>query len=72
MIAETRPGIITASPDDAECFDWFSDGWFQESIRHTPEAQALMVKAKACITAGKDVPDVVRRLEEAGFTVTRQ
>jgi len=72
MKAETRPGIITSSPDDADCFDWLSDGWYQISIRHTPEAQALMAKAKSCIEDGEDVPDVIRRLEEAGFVVSRQ
>ena len=71
MMVETKPTILTAARDDDDTFGWMSGGWFEMAIRHTPKAQALMAKAKGCIEAGEDVPDVIRRLEEAGFEVIR-
>jgi hypothetical protein len=67
-----KPHIICTSPDDAEEFNWFSDGWFESKKRHTKKAQDLFAKAKACIRDGKDVPDAIKLLEAAGFRVSRR
>jgi hypothetical protein len=66
-----KPTIITPCTDTDTTFQFWSGGWYETSIRHTPEAQALMALAKKCINDGENVPDVIRRLEEAGFKVIR-
>jgi hypothetical protein len=66
-----KPVILTDSLDDAECFDWQSVGWYQFTQRGTPQAEALFAKADKCIDDGTDVPDVIKRLTDAGFTVRR-
>lgn len=68
----SKPGIIVQSADHEDTFRWLSDGWYEMKRRHRPEAQALMAKANAAIEAAADVPDAIRRLEEAGFEVTRE
>jgi hypothetical protein len=67
-----RPPIICLSEDDADIFDWMSDGWYQEHQRGTPEAEALFAKARDCIESGDNVLDVIARLERAGFEVVRR
>jgi len=67
----TKPGVIVLSPDDDTSFHWLSDGWFCAEVRNHPEAQAIMARARECVNAGVDVPDVIARLEAAGFVVTR-
>ena len=66
-----KPRIITPSPDDADIFTFWSDGWYEIKIRHTSEAQSLMKKARECVDAGQNVLDVIQRLESAGFDVVR-
>jgi hypothetical protein len=64
-----KPGIIVLSSDsDRQGFKWLSDGW--NTIK-SPN-RSLFEKAGACIEAGKDVPDVIRRLKAAGFSITRR
>lgn len=65
------PVIIVTVPDDANEFEWLSDGWHTEKNRHTAKAKSLYAKAVECIEAGENVPDVIERLQKAGFTVTR-
>ena len=65
----SKPSIIVTCDDDAETFGWMSDGWHQVHQMGTEKAQELFKKAEECIESGDDVPDVVRRLEEAGFDV---
>jgi hypothetical protein len=67
-----KPGIIVLSKDDdQEGFKWLSDGWYGAKKRDTKRAQELYHEVADCIAIGDDVPDVIRRLEEAGFKVTR-
>lgn len=67
-----RPRIIVTSRDGDPEFTWLSDGWYQIKRIHTAAAQELMAQATEAIEAGSDVPDAIRRLEEAGFDVTRE
>lgn len=71
VMPDARPVIVTYSLDDDEEFQWYSDGWYQEHQRGTPEAERLFDTACRCVEEAKDVPDAVRRLESAGFKVRR-
>ncbi len=62
-----KPRIIRISNSE-ETFDWISDGW---NTVKSPNP-TLFKKAKKAIHAGKDIPDVVSRLEKAGFEVVQQ
>ena len=66
-----QPVVIVLVTNDADSFRWMSDGWYAEAKRHLPEAQRLYKLADDCMEEGADVPDVVRRLEAAGFAVRR-
>lgn len=66
-----KPRIICLSSDSESTFRCMSDGWFTVKNRRKPKNIALHKKADACIDAGKNVLDVIRRLEEAGFEVVR-
>jgi hypothetical protein len=68
----SKPGIIVVSQDGADSFEWLSDGWHTIKLSHTAEAKRLMGLAHDAIEAGESVPDVIRRLEAAGFAVTRR
>lgn len=67
----TKPTIVVLSDDTAETFDWLSDGWNTIKNRHTLPAQELYARATAIISTGKDVPDTIKRLEDAGFNIVR-
>ncbi len=67
-----KPRIIVLSADDDDRFDWMSDGWYEFRVRGRIKAERMMDLANDCIAAGSDVPDVIRRLEEVGFEVTRK
>jgi hypothetical protein len=71
-MGKTKPGIIVLSRDDADSFDWLSDGWNEASMSHTDHAQGLVRKARKAIEAASDVPDAIKRLQAAGFDVRRQ
>jgi hypothetical protein len=66
-----KPRILVLSSDGETEFRWMSDGWNDEPRRGTPEAAELMAKAKECASSGKNVPDIVRLLKDAGFEVVR-
>lgn len=66
-----KPGIIVTSKDTDDVFEWLSVDWNRMEVSHTPEAKELFRKAKKAIAEGKDVPDAIRLLEEAGFEITR-
>lgn len=66
-----RPGIIVTCADDSDEFKWMSGGWYSMKRRGTAEAERLMNIARTCIEEGADVPDVIRRLTDAGFEITR-
>lgn len=66
-----KPRIFVVSPDTADTFEWLSDGWYQIKQRGTKKAEALKKRTDKCIKAGKDVPDVIKLLRKAGFTVVR-
>lgn len=67
-----KPGIIVTSADRDEEFTWESVGWYRESVRHTPRANQLMRRAIEAIGRAKDVPDAIKRLRAAGFSVVRK
>lgn len=69
---KSKPEIIVLSKDNEDAFRWLSNGWFTVKRQHTTQAQKLMKKAERAIDEGKDVPDVIKRLEKAGFLVTRR
>ncbi len=71
MTPNMRPRIIVNSKDSDETFKWMSSGWHTVKNEHTDEAQDLMKKAQDAIAAGSDVPDTIRKLEEAGFEIVR-
>lgn len=62
------PRIIVLSRDGDAEFRWLSDGWYVKGQR----GEALMTLARKQIRAGKDVPDVIRRLKMGGFDIVRQ
>jgi hypothetical protein len=64
---QDKPRVIVLSTDDADTFDWLSDGW---NASDAPNPK-LFKKAQAAIRKGKDVKDACRLLEEAGFEVVR-
>jgi hypothetical protein len=66
-----KPVIIVLSKDTDPSFKWLSDGWYSLANKDTVESQVLYETANQCIDAGVDVPDVIKHLESAGFTVTR-
>lgn len=68
-----RPGIIVTSADTDSKFSWLSDGWNSTDLgtRGTIGAERLMKRACAIIEMADNVPDAIRRLEKAGFKVTR-
>ena len=72
-MATNKPRIIVTSADTDDSFQWLSDGWnsIDEGTRGTPKAEALMAKAHKEIDAAKNVPDAIKRLRKAGFTVVR-
>ena len=70
-MSRAKPNIIVMSPDTDKSFRWLSDGWYSEDNRNTKEAYELISKATGCIAVGSDVKDVIRRLKEAGFKITR-
>ncbi len=61
-----KPRVIRIS-DSEETFDWISDGW--NTVAH-PNPN-LFTKVRKHIRAGKDIADVIKRLEEAGFEVVQ-
>ena len=67
----SKPKIIVLSLDDDKEFKWFSDGWYMIDQVCTERAQTLMAKARRAIEEGKNVPDVIKKLEEAGFDIQR-
>jgi hypothetical protein len=70
-----KPRIIVTSKDTDKVFGWMSDGWHAITAPHTAftvEGKRLMALADRCIKAATDVPDAIRRLEEAGFEVVRK
>ena len=66
-----KPEIIVLSKDGDTAFEWLSNGWYDAKKRGTKKAKDLFSKAADCIAIGDNVPDVIRRLKEAGFKVTR-
>ena len=68
-----KPRIIVLSKDSDECFNWLSDGWnsLTEGTHGTESANELMELATKTILEGEDIPDAVKRLEEAGFEIVR-
>lgn len=66
-----KPGVIVLSADGEESFRWLSDGWNDLKKAEGPRARELMARAREAIEAGLDVPDVIARLREAGFSVVR-
>lgn len=66
-----KPRIIVFSEDNEQTFRFMSDGWHDAKKAHTARAKATMTRATKAIEAGKDVPDTVKRLLEAGFAVRR-
>ena len=67
----TKPGIIVLSHPTDDWFEWMSDGWFCEEVRDEPLAQALMCLAVTIIDSSTTVVEATRRLEEAGFVITK-
>lgn len=67
-----KPGIIVVSQTTDTKFDWMSDGWYRIKIRHTKKAKDLFTKAHKCIDAAGDVPDAIKRLKTAGFTIKKR
>ena len=65
----TNPKIIIISPLDADTCTYISDGWYESTIRHLPEAKAIKARADRAIKEAEDVPDAIRLLEDAGFEV---
>jgi len=68
-----KPQIIVISKDTDDSFRWLSVGWCSVKLgtKGTPKAEALMAKAHQQIDAAKNVPDAIKRLRKAGFTVIR-
>ena len=66
-----KPRIIVVSEDSDDTFQWVSDGWYSAQHHHSKKAHDLMQKAETAIKEGKDVPDSIRRLENAGFEIGR-
>jgi len=66
-----KPRIIVLSGDQDDTFKWESDGWNDTKHADTKRAKSLMKKAHKTIETSKNVPDAIRRLRKAGFTVTR-
>ena len=66
-----KPTIIVTSSNDDDTFRWQSDGWYMEHQRNTESAKLLFAKARRAIKAGSDVPDTIKKLEQAGFRVER-
>ena len=64
-----KPAIIVLSDSDSSLFEWVSDGWNYVGIQHTPKARALMKKAQSCIQTGKNSPEVIKLLKQAGFEI---
>ena len=66
------PNIIVISSDTDDTFRWLSDGWYQIKQRGEPEAERLKALADDCIFAAENVPDAIKRLKAAGFSITRK
>jgi hypothetical protein len=67
----TKPKVIVLVDDNANTFEWMSDGWYNSAARGTQEAETLMSRARRCIEDGANVPDVIKRLRSAGFEIER-
>ena len=63
--------IIVLSDDSDDEFRWLSDGWYSQEVSGTQKAIQLMGVAREAIARGKDVPDTIEKLKQAGFTITR-
>ena len=61
------PRIIVLSKDTDDEFNWMSDGW---NTMKNPNV-TLFAKVKRIIASGENVPDVIRKLEVAGFSVRK-
>ena len=66
-----KPRIICFSKDSDLSFQWESDGWYRIKDWGKPKNEALLARAKEAIDGGKTVPEVIKRLRRAGFTVVR-
>ena len=59
-----KPGILVLSLDTDPTFNWMSIDW--------PHPRDEMIaRAREVIGQGKDVPDTIRLLEQAGFHIER-
>lgn len=67
-----KPEVIVFSKNTDITFDWMSGGWNSEEARRTnpKRAKKLMRRVREVVEKAEDVPDAVKKLQEAGFAIT--